>query len=302
MQGMYYNSIIIGNGFDLSLGLPTRYSDFIASEFFRRHLEDKKPLFRNLHILNERNRESKWVDIEEELFNIATDLHQANPLLKYIDEFVSVSDLRAQYEILRSQLSSYINSLNEHSINKESNAAKLIQQIGKSGSQTFIFNFNYTTNHIRSIINESDLFKRTGAPTILSVHGQAKDNSIILGSQDHKKITTATSFLCKSSSQNFGNHQFYEHVTHSSQIHIFGHSLGNSDESYFRFIFSELLTTRNTPGNGRRTISIYYYGEDNYLTLLNQIHTLSNYRLDLIRLYHSIRFIDVKKPDAIKTT
>ncbi len=47
---MRNNVFIVGNGFDLALGLPTKYSDFAHSDFWpvsedaeesRRHLEQK---------------------------------------------------------------------------------------------------------------------------------------------------------------------------------------------------------------------------------------------------------------------
>lgn len=55
---------IIGNGFDLNLGLDTSYKDFIESSFFTRNLgENGLSLFNHLNEVSKSN----WIDIEKEL-------------------------------------------------------------------------------------------------------------------------------------------------------------------------------------------------------------------------------------------
>lgn len=60
---MKRKTVIIGNGFDLSLGLPTSYSHFIKSEYFI-HLLSSNKLCRYLADTYER---CNWVDIEASL-------------------------------------------------------------------------------------------------------------------------------------------------------------------------------------------------------------------------------------------
>ena len=68
---------VLGNGFDLDLGLKTSYSQFIKSKYFKRHLRQKSSTKQNTfaHIvmchLNETHINSTWVDIEHELAKIA---------------------------------------------------------------------------------------------------------------------------------------------------------------------------------------------------------------------------------------
>ena len=58
--------LIIGNGFDLNLGLKTSYSDFLASDEFLELSEDSSNLL--VSYLNEQAKSSRkdrlWVDIE----------------------------------------------------------------------------------------------------------------------------------------------------------------------------------------------------------------------------------------------
>ena len=56
--------IIIGNGFDLSLGLKTSYKDFIESDSFTLLLKKENSL---TIYLNGKQEINNWVDIEKEL-------------------------------------------------------------------------------------------------------------------------------------------------------------------------------------------------------------------------------------------
>ncbi len=64
--------IIIGNGFDLSLGLKTSYKDFIVSDYFNSLLEKHNTLAIYLYKKQEIN---NWVDIEKELTEYSKKLY-----------------------------------------------------------------------------------------------------------------------------------------------------------------------------------------------------------------------------------
>lgn len=76
---MQNNVFIVGNGFDLALGLPTRYSDFANSNFWpvsenaeqkRDYLAQKKYTSLEAYLDDKRNMET-WFDLEQELYNYA---------------------------------------------------------------------------------------------------------------------------------------------------------------------------------------------------------------------------------------
>lgn len=59
------NLLIIGNGFDLDLGLPTKYSNFIESKYFKKqNIRRGSKLFK---YISETYHDKKWIDIENEL-------------------------------------------------------------------------------------------------------------------------------------------------------------------------------------------------------------------------------------------
>ena len=62
------NILVLGNGFDLDLGLKTRYSDFAGSDEWRKYSSKEGNLFKYLDVKKEIER---WFDLESELFSYA---------------------------------------------------------------------------------------------------------------------------------------------------------------------------------------------------------------------------------------
>ena len=62
------NLLIIGNGFDIDLGLKTKYSDFIESNCFD---ENKNNLFKSIY---RSYKNMNWIDLENELKNMLREL------------------------------------------------------------------------------------------------------------------------------------------------------------------------------------------------------------------------------------
>jgi len=126
----YDGIIIIGNGFDLNLGLKTRYSDFINSDHFRQKKEDNM-LFQ---YLDTQNVEKKgWIDAEIELKNY-TKLKPEN----YYDEFIELKNTLTQY--LKDATDPASDSYREI-YKKDSEAKKFLNRV--AGLNFLIFNFNY---------------------------------------------------------------------------------------------------------------------------------------------------------------
>ena len=102
------NVLIIGNGFDLDLGLPTRYSDFANSEYWPHvdRLPDGRSVFsiangEEYHALpfylDKRSKTDNWFDLEEfildyatkEVSGLANDLYSAKNDIDYYHELQS---------------------------------------------------------------------------------------------------------------------------------------------------------------------------------------------------------------------
>ena len=102
--------VVIGNGFDLNLGLPTSYQDFIKSPQFQRLLQTDNHLYT---YLKDKYHLQNWVDIENELQKYSYDYTATNR-----EEF------RLEYNELCKCLCSYLNNIDLQGINKNSFAYK----------------------------------------------------------------------------------------------------------------------------------------------------------------------------------
>ncbi|ALU75278.1 hypothetical protein F7642_10905 [Tenacibaculum finnmarkense genomovar ulcerans] len=71
--------IIIGNGFDLSIGLKTSYSDFIKSIEFQELLKNENLLAKHLNGIHTLQ---NWIDIENELKNLQVIMRISSLIIK----------------------------------------------------------------------------------------------------------------------------------------------------------------------------------------------------------------------------
>lgn len=105
----YQSALIIGNGFDLSLGLSTSYMDFVNSDEFQILLNMQNQLAIYLKVNAELQ---NWIDIENEL--------------KLYSKNEDNAKFKTEYEALCKQLVVYINNIDYSSINKNSKAYEVL--------------------------------------------------------------------------------------------------------------------------------------------------------------------------------
>ena len=131
----YVHVLVIGNGFDLNLGLPTSYTDFLDSHHFEA-FRIKAPIMSKRLTAVQRN--NGWVDIEDELARFgrtATNSYRIS------------TDFKKEYDNLRLSLTDYINDLDYSAIDQDSQAAKVIRELSNKDNLMHglcVVNFNYT--------------------------------------------------------------------------------------------------------------------------------------------------------------
>jgi len=237
---------IIGNGFDLNLGLPTSYSHFIQSDYFALNLGKGLPLF---DYLQNTSIHKRWVDVELELVNYA----KTNP---------DKDKFRKDYEKLRTELCEYIKNISV-SPKKETSAYKLISEFYTDDDA--IISFNYT-DVCEKILEENNRKKN-----ITYIHGLAKSNNIIFGVHDNFDKETKYPFLLKSHYTNTAGKEFTSLLSKADCFIFFGHSLGQTDHSYFQqFIGGSFLNSINS---GKNLVFSYFMeeGRENLTSTLNNI-------------------------------
>lgn len=265
---MGHTVFIIGNGFDLSLGLKTSYRDFMSSIFYNEQLNFGNELFE--HLKNQTSIEN-WIDIEKELAKFSQKKNGSYCLLQ-------------DYHLLCETLKKYLSSLNIESINQGSQAYKVLTN--SFDENTIILNFNYTDSVIYSLEKanfSSELISRN----VIYVHGSVSENNIIFGVDDSSRIYKNDTFLYKSTSSHYDGRIVKKHLEDFSSLKIFGHSLGESDHMYFKKIVSQL----SYMGSTNKTMTLYYYEDEGKFQLYKQLHDLtSNSVADLKNNIHFEEF------------
>tara|TARA_R110000744_G_scaffold280637_1_gene392719 strand:+ start:263 stop:1078 length:816 start_codon:yes stop_codon:yes gene_type:complete len=266
---------IIGNGFDLNLGLKTSYKDFIRSSFFTRNLgENGLSLFNHLNEVNQSN----WIDIEKELAIYST---QGNEGQKFLNE----------YEKLCDELKLYIKSIDLKNVDHKAHAYHVLEKIDWR-DDFIILNFNYT-NSVSFILSMLDVPKQVIKDSVIHVHGSAESDEIIFGVDDGSRIDDDHSFLRKSTSSIYSGRQVRKALKNFKTLSIFGHSLGESDHMYLSF-FSDITHNfiRESPD---KTINLYHYGQDAKYSLFKQLHILTQRGTGTLKDNIEFNEIDVKK-------
>lgn len=272
---------VIGNGFDLSLGLRTSYKDFFKSKYFKTDDEKVHQLHLQLSFssFNEYTKASvfdylkaysnltNWCDIEGALGESLNYYNSGQGLI--LDE-QSFFDLHTAY-------CKYLNEVLKHDfdfLNYESPSYKLAKTLVDTHNLS-VLNFNYTPT-----LERIDPFY---IDHVDYVHGSLKDSSIIFGVEDDLPVSKESSFLLKTFSPHYRHHNVRLQLLNADHIIIFGHSLSKADYHYFKELFMRQTDPKNVFPQQR--ISIFTKNEETKRDILWQIRFMngnkSHYLFDL---------------------
>lgn len=272
--------VIIGNGFDINLGLPTSYNNFVESEQFNDMVYRGNELA--IHLKNKYELQN-WIDIE-------------NELKTYSKEIEDVS-FKRNFELLTFALIQYINNLNYSIIKTSSLAYKLISTIAEHCNDFIILDYNYTQS-IELILRGKYVADEIIKNSLIKVHGEASKNDIIFGVEDNANIRPEHVFLRKAYPRYYKALNFNSIFNEINDLIFFGHSLGETDHTYFQRLFSESCSDGYNPysdNKRNKAFHFYYYTEDGYHKLMQQIDALTYHKLTSFRQFNNVKFINVEQ-------
>jgi hypothetical protein len=283
--------LILGNGFDLECGLKSKFEDFFKARYYQNEKcmswDDFKKTSTDANIWDTvlltqkmQNLGQSWSNFENYIFeylcyrkehpgNFSTmNEHLNDPIniIETLDNGCIVSGLspikelkklRKDLVLLEKSFAEYINRQidDEYTENASINLRKIRRNM-QSDSKLNILSFNYTTPFEKTAI----------ASSCRNIHGKACDYTAIFGfdianiypnqddeinSEERSEITkfTKTYRLLDTSSADVYELSDEETVS----IHFYGHSLSNSDYSYFQALFDS-ISLRNS-----NTKLVFYY-------------------------------------------
>lgn len=262
------NILILGNGFDLDLGLKTKYSDFTGSDEWRKYSSEKSTLFK---YLNAKKEVERWFDLESELFNYA------NP---QVQKSRTIKEDKLYFDQLHEGLKNYLRNQQDKDINIKSYAAELLKAIVHNDLFHNIYSFNYT---------DINIFAKQIGITLNSkctyIHGSLAENSIILGVND-KRLIPNYDFLHKTMSPYYRSHNLFEDLYAANEVIFFGLSFGEIDFTYFEDFFKSQSSGDNV-GRKKKNITIITYDENSRRDILRK---LNNQGINRQRLYAQSNF------------
>lgn len=276
--------LIVGNGFDLDQKLPTSYSNFIESPYFKNILNNTRNIGRIPSLayhLNQVKDLIRWIDIENELKIYSN---------TYSDSLKN-NLFKEQFYTLKRALIGYLRSIDYNNIDRNAVSYNIIKNLIKE--DFLIIDFNYSST-IRNILfdlgyQEKDKIEKN----LIKIHGSIEEDEIIFGVEDFAEIPNPHVFLKKAYSEIFKGITFDEQLSRATEIHIFGHSLGETDHTYFKNFF-DLFSLQHNAKNGKK-IFLYHYGETGKHQLYIQLDTLTNRRLSGLKQVNDFKDIDVSK-------
>ena len=279
--------LIIGNGFDLDLGLKTSYYDFYISDFWPFH--NPKTLM-GVFLEQERNI-CNWMDLEEKIGEYA--------IRSYVGDIKTQryfhQENNEDFKRIINGLYDFLSLSEKDAIHNESTASRVLDAHLNSFSVPAIITFNYT--------NIQEIAQRIGIKTLFSpyyIHGNLLERNIILGvgeryMYNHLKIQKENDFLYKTSSPHYNPPQIADMLDKAPNITFFGLSLGGMDAPYFSGLFQNL-----SKQIGKR-ITFFTRDEESRLQILRHLRNVEGINLHDVCTRHHFEFIRTKdQMDEVK--
>lgn len=260
-------TLFLGNGFDLSLGLHTKYTDFYnhtndqrKKDFWPEHdvVNEYDQLYKRLNGLYAdfgRTRTPaatsdrySWCDLEGELKTHAK--RQSPQGIQHVVEYEKSFDADEKYyEEVKEGLMNYLKyeiedwSKYRHTRAKTSPAYNLMHELYKADAEPNIITFNYTDVSKLMDKCEGNLTRRINIrpDNVHHVHGTLNEEHIILGINEDKEVPKEYDFLFKSWDDYYGSHKVLDTLKSSEIIIFFGLSFGSIDSVYFVDFFKSII-------------------------------------------------------------
>ncbi len=232
--------VVLGNGFDLDLGLRTSYSDFAKSIQWQElmetnsHSSDSSWL---IGFLKSKYEIQLWIDIEAALLEYATIKTKNN-------SFEHAADDSSDFFALCQALKTYLREQQDNfQPSYHSPALAFLKFLGRLSNQSRVYSFNYTKLNV--LANKCGI---TMGHDAKHIHGSLdEDDDIILGIETSERIDDHYAFLFKTQSRKYNHSNLLKDLKEKDEYIFYGHSLNGMDYSYFNSLFISLVSGITTP-------------------------------------------------------
>lgn len=289
-----HSMVILGNGFDVALGIPTRYSQFYNSNELRVCAKKGNTLCQ--HILHNLNCDL-WSDLESGLYQYSLDLTQrfGEGSREHAEIF------KKEFEELRTALFDYLKKVSGKSVEISQQTPIIGLNIEWHKLQPQYLTFNYSINtanaasmNSRYILNGDDSINETHFiyqhGSIYNTQACRSNNSddIVLGIDPIiQQVEPSHSFLYKGQQNQHDLNSTLVIINEKKLYVIYGCSIGESDATYFRAIFN--------PTQQHKTFLIYGFGLDKIAEMKYNIERICKINVEEFSSHNHVFFLDVQQ-------
>lgn len=276
--------LIIGNGFDLDLGLKTRYIDFWRSDIFEEYRNHYSYGGLVSFLNSKANDSSTWFDIESLLREFVHLDQNHSSIYSHVSENEH-SNTKEEFEKIRESLSSYLEVQVSHQKLNESSAAAQVLRAFVALDSAIIYTFNYTDLYKiaeKLLITEQFDYK--------DVHGRSSNKSLILGINDEVDVVNNYEFAYKTFSPYYHSVPLKFDLEEANDVIIFGLAMGDIDYPYFQDFFRKLCAPENSRKNAKR-VTIFTYDEASRMNILRQLRAMNEKRVNYMFGQNQFEFI-----------
>jgi len=282
--------LILGNGFDLDLGLKTSYADFMNSDDFKAIVDNNY----FARYLQERRTElgGNWIDIENEIKTYLLDICP-----QHLFDHYKEKSFKSEFDELVKALEIYLLNIDYLNINKNSCAAEILKSVINHGYFS-ILSFNYTDIiKISSQVNPTiPNEKITKDNFVKNIHGNVNESNIILGVEDEAKIDNKYCYVIKSMNQYFKSSNVRGTLDDADIVLFFGHSLGETDYLYFKEFFSLQSGVNNQKPN-RKYVRLFTKDEKSRIEIMLRLREMNNKQTSLLYDLNDFRVYKTTEDD-----
>lgn len=285
-------ALIIGNGFDIDMGLPSKYSDFIRSKewqgvvkrvegFLADSSYSDHSLIAQLQLAS---MDSMWFDIEQEISKFV----KAHPN----NSQPEIGEIKWEFDLIKEELANYLKRITSNFTADNSKLSTALHYRMRECPLTvteIYFNYTYPQLYIKLPI-QREIFN--GAQHwVTFVHGSLKDNEIVLGCdlQEGEQVNRQLSFMYKYNQLKKANH-IARNILEAKEIIFFGHSVNEMDFCYFR----EFFKVASASPNPIRHLTIITYDENSERDIKDNIRNQGISVSDLYSNLWTFDFIHTK--------
>ena len=275
---------ILGNGFDLALGMKSSYRNFYENKDFwpfEPKTKNTSVRIRQMTGLDKflhNNMQENWYNLE-------------NLLAKYAKGITSVSKEQVEYdekcfEKLKKSLFDFINfaqhqDLRISSLNKAKRFIEAIFQFRRPK----IYTFNYTAfDHFAALFGFEN-------KQPITLHGSIDSKNIVVGVDNDLDIPREYNFLKKMAGPTYKSSNLVLDLMDAEEVLIFGHSLAQNDFNFFEPFFKKYSNEYISNSNKLCKIRIFTANNKSKNDVLANIAEMNNNKINLIFVQTDLKCI-----------